>query len=101
MERFPGMVVLTTNMLDYLDDAFFRRFRFVIKFEQPNATMRQTLWKKHLPPRAPLDKDVDLVALANQYEFSGAVIKKCCFKVWIYSLVLFFNGVDILPRTLF
>jgi SpoVK/Ycf46/Vps4 family AAA+-type ATPase len=80
MERFPGIAVLTTNLLSNIDEAFFRRFRFVIEFQMPKANQREALWKMHLPPKAPLDPNIDFKYLAEHYVFSGGVIKNACFK---------------------
>jgi len=59
MERFPGIAILTTNLVDNIDAAFFRRFRFFVEFKVPPVTLREKLWKQQLPPRAPLDPDVN------------------------------------------
>lgn len=80
MERFPGICVVTTNLINNIDDAFFRRFRFVIEFALPPASLRETLWRVHLPSKAPLAKDVDFRSLAERFAFTGGVIKNCCFK---------------------
>lgn len=80
IERFPGIAILTTNLIGNIDEAFFRRFRFTVEFKLPTAAQREVLWKTHLPPRAPLAPSVDFKELANKYQFSGGVIKNCCFK---------------------
>jgi SpoVK/Ycf46/Vps4 family AAA+-type ATPase len=35
IEAFPGVVILTTNRKEAIDDAFRRRLRFVIEFPGP------------------------------------------------------------------
>jgi len=80
MEHFPGIAILTTNCFSLIDPAFYRRFRFFVEFEKPDAKTRERLWQSHLPSQAPLADDVDLQKLANLFDFSGAVIKNCCFK---------------------
>jgi SpoVK/Ycf46/Vps4 family AAA+-type ATPase len=44
MERFQGIFVCTTNLLDRLDQAALRRFTFKIKFMPLTATQRQTMF---------------------------------------------------------
>eukprot|EP01137_Pigoraptor_chileana_P029176 Opistho-2@14032 len=80
MERFPGIVILCTNLIDGIDPAFFRRFRFIVEFKLPDAEMRRRLWDKHLPSQAPRSADVDLAALGERFTFSGGHIKNACFK---------------------
>ena len=45
IERFPGIIVLTTNLIDNMDKAFFRRLKFVLPFETPSMKLREELWK--------------------------------------------------------
>jgi len=76
IERFDGVVVLTTNFEAGIDDAFARRIRFRVGFEAPNADARARLWRALLPLNVPLAADVDLEKLAAQFEFSGGHIKE-------------------------
>lgn len=80
MERFPGICVVTTNLIHTIDEAFFRRFRFVVEFSLPSVALREKLWRVHLPAKAPLAKDVNFRTLAERFAFTGGVIKNCCFK---------------------
>jgi hypothetical protein len=73
-DMFCGICIATTNLIDAIDPAFSRRFDLKIVFPMPDATARLKIWKKHLPPTVPLAGDVDLSALADQYEFSGGQI---------------------------
>jgi len=73
--NFSGICVVTTNLLKNIDEAFFRRFRFIIEFPVPAAPLREKLWRAHLPAKAPLAKDVDLKQLAETYKISGGYIK--------------------------
>ena len=45
IERFPGIIILTTNLIDNLDKAFFRRLRFVLAFDIPSYKLRAQMWK--------------------------------------------------------
>jgi hypothetical protein len=44
MERFNGIFVCTTNLLDRLDQAALRRFTFKIKFKPLTAAQRETMF---------------------------------------------------------
>jgi len=80
MERFPGVAILTTNIVENLDAAFRRRLRFVVEFPVPDAAAREALWRMHLPPEAPVASDVDLSRLAVQYDLTGAQIRNAAIK---------------------
>ena len=71
IERFDGILIATTNLLENLDKAFSRRFNYKIEFVKPNKAQRIELWKKLLPANLPLEKDFDLknqrVKSSNQY----------------------------------
>ena len=75
VERFPGVLVLTTNRLDSLDPALERRVLARVEFPMPGAEERLDLWKRHLPARIPLAADVDLPNLAQTYPLSGSHIR--------------------------
>ncbi|KJE90794.1 hypothetical protein CAOG_02039 [Capsaspora owczarzaki ATCC 30864] len=81
MERFPGVVILSTNIADSIDRAFLRRFRFIVEFKLPDAAMRAKLFRDHLPTKVPIANNIDFTDLAQKFsQFSGANIKNVCFK---------------------
>ena len=80
IERYPGVVVLTTNLKDAIDPAFERRITYKVIFDKPDADARAQLWRAHLPPEAPLAPDVDLDALADTFELSGGHIKNAVLR---------------------
>jgi SpoVK/Ycf46/Vps4 family AAA+-type ATPase len=75
LERFDGLAILSTNLKQNIDTAFLRRLEFVIDFDEPSARERETLWRCHLPPAAPLAADVNLKELANLYPIVGGLIR--------------------------
>lgn len=75
IERFPGVCILTTNFFGSLDKALVRRIQFRVTFEEPAAAHRALIWKKLLPPEAPLCDEVDFDALAERFELTGGMIK--------------------------
>lgn len=73
IERFEGILIATTNLLENIDPAFSRRFDYKIKFEKPNDKQRLEIWKKLMPKNAPLDKDVNLETLAKHPLTGGQI----------------------------
>jgi len=65
IERYPGVVILTTNLLEVVDDAFNRRLRFIVEFPAPDAEARVRLWRMHLPSQLPVTDDISLGRLAE------------------------------------
>jgi AAA+ superfamily predicted ATPase len=60
LETYPGIAILTTNMRQAIDTAFFRRFRFAIEFPFPDRADRKAIWQRVVPdelPCAQLDFD--------------------------------------------
>ena len=75
IERFEGLVVLATNLRQNLDGAFARRLDFIVGFDPPDAGQRAQLWRRLLPPAAPLDPGVDIERLAALYAIPGGMIR--------------------------
>lgn len=75
IERFPGVVVLTTNRDAALDPALERRLLARLELGPPAEAERLALWRRHLPPAVPLADDVDLAALARRHPLTGSGIR--------------------------
>jgi SpoVK/Ycf46/Vps4 family AAA+-type ATPase len=95
IERFDGILIATTNLLESLDKAFSRRFNYKIEFKKPNENERKLLWEKLLPENLPLSKEFDLSKLIS-HELTGGqiemIIKNTAFKVAIQDEPLFTIG---------
>jgi AAA+ superfamily predicted ATPase len=70
-----SVVLLASNRRDAIDEAFFRRFRFVIDFPMPNAALRRALWESSFSHSLPVDPAVRLDVLADRLPLSGASIR--------------------------
>ena len=92
IEKFDGILIATTNLLENLDKAFSRRFNYKIEFMKPNKKQRLALWKKLLPSNLPLSKDFDLEELTS-YELTGGqielIIKNTAYKIAVSSEPIF------------
>ena len=74
LEQFPGVVVLATNLLANIDQAFIRRLDVMIELSAPDRRQRLDLWTRVFPDAVPQD-DLDFAHLADQYHLTGAQIK--------------------------
>jgi SpoVK/Ycf46/Vps4 family AAA+-type ATPase len=74
IEEFPGVVVLATNLPRVLDKALDRRVDIAVEFTLPDAKMRREIYRRLVPKKAPLGKDLNFDALAHKYALSGGSI---------------------------
>lgn len=75
IEEYDGITIMSTNYLENIDAAFFRRISYVIHFPFPDIPSRKKIWQTMFPKELPLDKNIDFDYLANQFEVSGGNIK--------------------------
>lgn len=84
IEKFDGILIATTNLLETLDKAFSRRFDIKIEFKKPGFKERLKLWELKLPKNAEYEDNFDIKKLAS-YELTGAqievIIKNTALKV--------------------
>jgi len=80
IERYDGLVILTTNLKSSIDTAFERRLSFKINFPFPEWDTRATIWEHLIPPGAPIAKDVDYEMLGRAFELSGGSIKNAVLR---------------------
>jgi AAA+ superfamily predicted ATPase len=84
IERFDGIMIATTNLLENIDTAFSRRFNYKIEFKRPTATQREKIWTQHLPQNAPYEEGFDVKELAK-HELTGGqialIVKNTAYKV--------------------
>lgn len=62
LDRFDGVVIVTTNLFENYDPALLRRIQRHIKFRLPNATMRRELFALHLPNHSRVEADFAILA---------------------------------------
>jgi len=75
MEEYEGVALLATNLRANLDEAFARRFHFVVEFPFPDEEYRYSIWQGIFPAQTPLAEDVDIRNLARSLKLSGGNIK--------------------------
>jgi hypothetical protein len=74
IENYSGLVILASNFKSNIDDAFTRRFQSQIFFPVPKYNERLKIWKKAFPEKVTLKDEIDLSAIARQYELTGSNI---------------------------
>lgn len=74
IERFDGVCILTTNRIHKLDPALERRIVLKIKLDPPGKVARRMIWKRLVPKKTPVSKEVDYNVLAEA-EMTGGEIK--------------------------
>jgi hypothetical protein len=75
IEEYDGFVILATNFILNIDEAFKRRMNYTIEFPFPDQQHREMLWRAMFPPETPLGEDLDFPFLARQFALSGGHIK--------------------------
>ncbi len=92
IEKFNGILIATTNLLDNIDKAFSRRFNYKIEFQKPTLEQRVRLWQIMLPENADYEENFMVDELAK-YELTGGqinlIIKNTAYKVAIKDESLF------------
>jgi ATP-dependent 26S proteasome regulatory subunit len=77
LDRFDGVVIVTTNLFENYDLALLRRVSKHIKFALPNRAMRVKLLVAHLPNPDRVDADLNSVAVAAQGLSGGDILNVC------------------------
>jgi SpoVK/Ycf46/Vps4 family AAA+-type ATPase len=92
IEKFDGVIIATTNLLENIDQAFSRRFNYKVKFDKPDLAQRVSIWQKSLPKNAPFEDSFSIDDLAK-YNLTGGqiilVVKNAAYNVAAKSKPLF------------
>lgn len=92
IERFEGILIATTNLLDTIDKAFSRRFNYKIEFKKPEEKERLRLWQLMLPEKADYEEGFDIELLAR-HDLTGGqidlIIKNTAYKVAVREESIF------------
>ncbi|NOZ00935.1 MAG: ATP-binding protein, partial [Deltaproteobacteria bacterium] len=80
IERYDGIVILTTNLEKNMDKAFERRIQFKIRFPFPDKEHRTRIWRALIPAECPLDDGIDWDLVGESFELSGGNIKNAILR---------------------
>lgn len=83
LERFKGILIATTNLDGNFDTAFERRFLYKIHFNLPEIEQRIKIWKS----RFTILETHEANQLANEFDFTGAIIENIYRKTEIEHLL--------------
>ncbi|MFD8778373.1 ATP-binding protein [Streptomyces sp. NPDC059916] len=85
LESHHGIVIVTTNAQQRIDEAFTRRLDVVIDFPWPRASERHKLWQTHLPPGSDL-APAFLDEVASRCELTGGQIRNVVLHACLLAL---------------
>jgi len=92
IEKFSGILIATTNLLDSIDKAFSRRFNYKIEFLKPGEIQRLKLWEKLIPDNLPLEEGFNIEKL-KKYPLTGGqiemIIKNTAYKLAVEEEAVF------------
>jgi len=74
INKFSGLVILTTESIDDLDLSSFKYQQFQIEFKKPSQDLQYKLWSTLLPSKTPIHTDVNFNELVSKYDFTGGDI---------------------------
>ena len=83
MESLDGILIATTNLTQNLDPAFERRFLYKIRFERPDASVREKIWHTMIPSLS----TEECHNLAELYDLSGGQMENVSRKLTINTIL--------------
>jgi hypothetical protein len=85
IESFYGILIVTTNAAERIDNAFQRRMDVVVTFHMPDAAERWGIWQTHLSTGHTLDPDF-LKEAVGRCALSGAQIRSVVLHAALLAL---------------
>jgi len=77
LDRFDGVVIVTTNLFENYDPALLRRIQRHIKFRIPDTSMRRELFVLHLPNPDRVQADYAVLAELSKGLSGGDILNVC------------------------
>ena len=77
LDRFDGVVIVTTNLFENYDPALLRRIQRHIKFRLPDEAMRRELFALHLPNHSRVKADFAILAGLSRGLSGGDILNIC------------------------
>ena len=75
VEEYAGVVILTSNLRQNIDEAFMRRIHVIVEFPFPDADARLRILSGMFPSNVRRPPDDDLRQLAEKFKLSGGSFK--------------------------
>jgi len=86
LDRFDGVVIVTTNLFENYDPALLRRIQRHIHFRLPNASMRRELFANHLPNPDRVKADYAVLAELSRGLSGGDILNVCVNAIYAGSV---------------
>lgn len=83
IETHPGIVILTTNSRERIDNAFTRRLDTIVEFPLPGYEERLHLWRSHLGERGPGESVYR--HLAGSCDLAGGQLRNVVLTAAVYA----------------
>ncbi len=84
-DRYKGVLVATTNRIEDLDEAFFRRFDDYAVLPIPDRDTREAMWRKMLNCE---NTEIDYQMLGRNFAISGGLIKGAAIRAQAWAIGL-------------
>jgi hypothetical protein len=85
LESFESILIVTTNAVDRIDNAFQRRMDVVVDFRPPDAAERWNIWQMHLPAGHEVDAGL-LNDIAGRCIMTGGQIRNAALHASVLAL---------------
>jgi SpoVK/Ycf46/Vps4 family AAA+-type ATPase len=85
LDRFDGVVIVTTNLFENYDPALLRRIQRHIKFRLPDASMRRELFALHLPNPDRVQANYAVLAELSRGLSGGDILSVCVNSIHVGS----------------
>jgi SpoVK/Ycf46/Vps4 family AAA+-type ATPase len=89
--KYPGIVVLATNLLPMLDEALERRLIAKIHIGRPDESVRRKIWKAKFPDKFPCQPTAIELDILATYDLSGAQVENALI-IWAGRMLR--HGID-------
>lgn len=85
LDRFNGIVIVTTNLFSNYDPALVRRIARHIEFALPDRAMRRQIFELHLPNMDRVNADLDILATESKGLSGGDILNVCVNAIYAGS----------------
>ena len=86
LDRFDGVVIVTTNLFENYGPALLRRIQRQIHFRLPNASIRRELFALHLPNPERVTADYAILASLSRGLSGGDILNVCVNAIYAGSV---------------
>lgn len=73
--KYPGLILLATNLVTMLDDAVERRLIAKVRFDKPDKYLRRKMWVTKWPEKFPVQPTEQEFAQLAEFDLTGAQIE--------------------------